>query len=91
MNIHQLHTLSGLAIVLALLCKVLLHFYLDYLHERNLSINSILVMPVHYLSPYKGEVKPGYVKWKYLCNSFLVLAGMSLVMNIIYGVLIYTG
>jgi hypothetical protein len=88
MDLHFLHTVSGLAIVLSLLCKVALHFYIDYAHQRNVSLSAILVNPLLYLDPYKSLVNPEYIKWKYLCNSFLWLTGISLLLNIIFGILI---
>ena len=90
MDLHFLHTLSGLAIVLSISCKVALHFYIDYAHQRKLSLSAILVMPLYYLLPYKSPVNMDYMKWKYLCNSFLWLTGISLLLNIIFGILIYT-
>ncbi len=89
MDLHFLHTVSGLAIILSFLCKVALHFYIDSLHGRNLGISSLLVMPKLYIRLYKSVVNPEYVKWKYLCNSFLLLTAASLLLNIIFGILIY--
>jgi hypothetical protein len=90
MDLHFLHTVSGLAIILSLLCKVSLHFYIDYEHQRDVSLSTLLVMPLLYLRPYKSPVNADYIKWKYLCNSFLLLTGISLLLNIIFGILIYT-
>ena len=90
MNLHFLHTVTGLAIILSLVCKVALHYYIDYAHQRNVSLSALLVMPLFYLRPYKSPVDMVYIKWKYLCNSFLWLTGISLLLNIIFGILIYT-
>jgi hypothetical protein len=90
MDLHFLHTVSGLAIVLSLLCKVALHFYIDLAHQRPTSLGNLFVMPLLYLRPYSSEVRADYIKWKYLCNSFLLLSGVSLLLNIIFGILIYT-
>ena len=88
MNLHILHTISGIAIILFLLCKVVIHFYIDYLQGRGFSASSILVMPLVYLRPYISGVASRFTKLKYLCNAFLVLACLSLLLNIIVGVLI---
>jgi hypothetical protein len=89
MDIHFLHTVSGLAIVLSFLCKVALHFYIDSAHHRSAGLGGLLVMPLLYMRPYSSEVRADYLKWKYLCNSFLWLTVLSLVLNIIFGILIY--
>jgi hypothetical protein len=88
MDIHLLHTLSGIAILLSLLCKVLVHFYLDYLHQRNLSLGSLLIMPLVYLLPYKSKVDIRYAALKITCNFFLVFSGVALILNVIIGILL---
>jgi len=80
MDLHFLHTVSGLAIVLSLLCKVALHYYIDYAHQRNVSLSALLVTPLVYLRLYKSPVNKDFIKWKYLCNSFLWLTGISLIL-----------
>jgi hypothetical protein len=88
LNLHLLHTLSGIAIVIALLGKIFIHFYLDYVHGRTAGLNSILIMPLLYLRSYKSNVDSKYNKLKYLCNTFFVLACLSLLLNVVFGVLI---
>ncbi|MEI6059891.1 MAG: hypothetical protein WCR72_04235 [Bacteroidota bacterium] len=88
MSLHFLHTLSGIAILLALGCKVLVHFYLDYIQEQSSGFNSVLLIPLQYLLPYKSPVEHKYQGLKYLCNSFFALACLSLILNIIFGVLV---
>jgi hypothetical protein len=90
MNLQLLHTLSGFMIVLSLLSKVIVHYYLDDLHDRAISPGAILFSPFQYLLPYKPDVKNEYLKLKRLCNFFLALAAISLILNIIFGVLIYS-
>jgi hypothetical protein len=89
MNLQQLHTLSGFMIVLSLLSKIIVHYYLDHLHDRTISPMAIFLSPIQYLLPYKPDVKNEYLKLKRLCNFFLALAGISLILNIIVGVFIY--
>ena len=88
MNLHLLHTLSGSAILLSLLCKIILHFYLDYIHGRSIGLSSIVILPLLYLGPYNSQVNGEYKILKYICNSFLVFTYISLLLNIIIGVLI---
>ncbi len=52
---------------------------------------SLLISPGYYLRPYRSSVDPSAAKWKYLCNSCLVLSVVSLVLNIVIGLAIYAG
>jgi hypothetical protein len=89
MNLHLLHTLTGFGIILSLLCKVVIHLYIDYSKEKYLNLNSILVMPLVYLLPYNSGLQGKYTKLKFVCNSFFVLACISLLLNIVFGILIF--
>ena len=89
MNLQQLHTLSGFMIVLSLLGKIIVHYYLDHLHDRTISPMAIFLSPIQYLLPYKPDVKNEYLILKRLCNFFLALVSISLILNIFVGVLIY--
>ena len=89
MNLQVLHTISGIMIVLSVLGKIIVHYYLYYLHDRTISPATILLSPFQYLLPYKPGVKNEHLKLKRLCNFFLVLAAISLILNIIFGVIIY--
>jgi hypothetical protein len=88
MNFHLLHNLSGFAILLSLLAKIIIHLYLDYYQGRNISLGSIIMMPLLYLKPYRYEVRAEYLNLKTICNTCLVIAGISLFLNIIFGVLL---
>jgi len=89
MILRILHTVSGCIIILSLIGKVIVHYYLDYLHDNNISPGSILLMPLHYLLPYKISVKNEYQKLKHFCNFLLLLAAIALLLNITFGILIY--
>jgi len=89
MNLQQLHNLSGFMIVLSLLSKIIIHYSLDHLHNRTVSPTAILLTPFQYLLPYKPDVKNEYLNLKRLCNFFLALAAISLILNIFVGVIIY--
>ncbi len=87
MNWHLLHNLSGTAIFLSLMIKIAVHFYLDYLHGRRLGFYSIFMMPFQYLVPYKSAVNKEYKRMKNLCNSLIIITYISLLLNIISGVM----
>ena len=89
MILRILHTVSGCIIVLSLIGKIIVHYYLDRLQEKNISPGSILLMPLHYLLPYRMNVKNEYRKLKHFCNFLLILAAIALFLNIIFGILIY--
>jgi hypothetical protein len=89
MNFHFLHTLTGIALFISMILKVIIHYYLNYLNGRNLGLNSFLIMPTQYLIPFRENVSIENLTLKYLCNSFLVITCISLILNIIFGILIY--
>jgi hypothetical protein len=89
MDLHLLHTITGFGIILSLLCKVVIHLYLDYrLHKESISLYSILITPLVYLRPYRYDGNGPFKILVSICNSFLLLAGSSLLLNIIFGVLV---
>ncbi len=89
MLLNVLHTISGCVIVLSLLGKVATHYLLNRSRGTGAGFNSIIVMPLQYLLPYKYDVNIKYQSLKYWCNFLLLLAVIALVLNIIFGVLIY--
>jgi len=89
MNFHFLHTLTGIVLFISLIFKVIIHYYLNYLNGRNLGLNSFLIMPTQYLIPFRENVSIENLTLKYLCNSFLVISCISLILNIIFGILIF--
>jgi ABC-type glycerol-3-phosphate transport system permease component len=89
MIFHSFHTITGFVIVLSLTGKFIIHLYLDHLHNGGLGLNSILIMSLIYLKPYKSTVKSEFNYLRYLCNSFLIVACISLLLNVIFGLLIY--
>ncbi len=90
MILHLLHTLSGYAIILFLISKIIIHYYLDHLQGRDLGLSSMLLMPLQYISLYKSNVNSEYSGLKYLCNLLLILTFISLIANVIFGLLIYS-
>ena len=86
MNLHLLHTVSGAAIILSLLLKILLHYYLDYVHGRSVGVMSMFIFPRQYFIPYKSAVDNDHTKLKYLCNFFFVLSCISFILNVIVGI-----
>ncbi len=88
---HLAHTLTGFGILFFMLCKLVLHYYLDGRHLRSLGLMSLLISPGYYLRPYRLSVDPSAAKWKYLCNSCLVLTAVSLFLNILIGLAIFVG
>jgi len=85
---HSLHNLSGFLIIIAFISKVGLHFYLDHLSQRSISLTKIFLFPLQYILPYKEEASKKNMILKRTCNFFLLLTAAALVMNIISGVLI---
>jgi hypothetical protein len=87
MNLHVLHNLSGIAIVLSLILKIAIHYYLEHLRDRSLGFSSIFIMPLQYLMPYKSSATGERNRLKYLCNGLIVLAYVSLLLNVFFGLL----
>jgi len=88
MNLHLLHTLSGIAVLLSIFCKLIIHLYIDYLQEKNTNLYSILSSPFSYFLPCRFSGNCDYGKLNFLCNFFLLLTALSLILNICAGILI---
>ena len=89
MIFHTLHNISGYLVLLAILAKVITHYYLDKLYQRNVGLASILLMPLKYLKPYRADVNCNHILLKKVCNFMLPLAGIFLLLNLILGLGIY--
>ncbi|MFN8153819.1 MAG: hypothetical protein U0Y08_05970 [Bacteroidia bacterium] len=90
MSLHLYHNLSGGAIVFFIVCKVVVHYYLDKRHQRNPGLSIWLVSPGYYFRWYRLPVEPGAVIWKQICNACLVLVLVVLVLNFVIGLVIYS-
>ena len=82
---HSLHNLAGFLIIVAFVSKVGLHFYLDHLSHRSISLNNIFLFPLQYIRPYNEGVIKKHIILKRISNFFLLLTAAALVLNIISG------
>jgi hypothetical protein len=89
MNYNSLHTLSGILIFISISCKIILHYYLDYKHYRSISFIYSFITPLPYFHKYNKTVHNRFLKIKRLCNLFLYLTIVFLILNIIIGVILY--
>jgi len=89
MNLSLLHNLSGCTIFLALMAKVALQLWLDYLQTNVFSFRSIVLFPKHYFLPYRNKVDGPCRNLKKVANFLLIVAAVALVVNIVAGLLIY--
>jgi len=87
--LNLLHNLSGFLLFIAFVSKIIIHYYLDFLHQRKLGLMSLITMPLYYLKRYTNQVENRYVILKTICNLCLTFALISLVLNFIFGVIIY--
>jgi|GEM_PF-2890308 hypothetical protein len=88
-NLHQLHTASGMIIVLAFCVKVCLHVYLDQAMGKAKTWQSILFFPLPFMNLYKAEVSNEYRLTKIVCNAMLYLTITALILNLIFGLNLY--
>ena len=84
-NLHQLHTASGIIIVLAFCVKVCLHVYLDQAMGKVKSWQSFLFFPLPFMNLYKAEVSNEYRLTKFVCNAMFYLIITALILNLIIG------
>lgn len=84
-NLHQLHTASGMIIVLAFCVKVCLHVYLDQSMGKAKTWQSILFFPLPFMNLYKAEVSDEYRVTKVVCNAMFYLTITALILNLIIG------
>jgi len=89
LSLHILHSITGAIIFLAMLGKIILHYYLNYLHQRNTNLASLYMMPLQYLQRYKQPILHQYFNLKWSCNFLFILALCALVANITIGLIIY--
>lgn len=87
--LNLLHNLSGFLIIIAFVTKIVIHYYLDVLHQRNLGLMSLITLPLYYLKRYTNQVESRYATLKTICNLCLPIAIFSLGFNFIFGLLIY--
>ena len=83
--LNLLHNLSGFILIIALVNKIVIHYYLDFLHQRNLEMMLLIAMPIYYLKPYTNQVENRYASLKSICNLCLPIALISLELNFIIG------
>ena len=84
-NLHQLHTASGIIIVLAFCVKVSLHIYLDQAMGKAKTWESALFFPLPFMTLYKAEVSDEYRVTKIVCNAMFYLTITALILNLIIG------
>jgi succinate dehydrogenase/fumarate reductase cytochrome b subunit len=89
MVLNILHTISGLLIIIFFIGKVILHYYLDYKYNRNISFLYSLATPMQYFRPYKRMVDDGLLRLQRICNLFLTFTLIAIVLNILLGIGIY--
>jgi hypothetical protein len=82
-----LHTISGSLFLLSLLAKIGLHYYIDKSMERGGGLSSFVVDPFMYFKFYKLQVTGKFAPAKRLCNLSLKLVYISLLANIVVGLL----
>jgi len=54
-----------------------------------MAFSYILMNPFQYFLPYRDPVKNGFNKLKGICNCLWILTLLALLLNIIFGVIIY--
>lgn len=89
MHLNILHTISGIAILLFLFIKIILHLYLDHSMDKESSAASIFFSPLIYLKPYKRKVPDTKQRLVPLCNLMLILCFASLIINLLIGFIIF--
>jgi hypothetical protein len=88
MNIlSDLHTLSGILFVASFAIKIPLHAYLDFKIGKKNTVQSIVFFPLTYLGLYQNQVEKKYQFMKKACTILFCLGMISLVVNVIVGIL----
>ena len=86
LNLHTLHTITGIAILALLAGKIILHLWLDYRLGQRIGIAMLLLFFMRFFQSYKNEVPQALKPWKRICNIFLPLALIMLLLNFIIGI-----
>jgi hypothetical protein len=85
--IHQLHTLSGILLLISICLKIPVHAYLSYISGKKNPIQSILFFPLTYLGRYRDKVDAKYEGIKTLCNLLFFSAILFFVLNLVVGLI----
>ena len=88
-NLHQLHTASGMIVLLAFILKVGIQIYLDNSLEKAKTWQSILFFPLPFMTPYRGKVSAENQGMKNLCNLMFYTCIIALCINLFVGILEY--
>lgn len=88
-NLHQLHTATGIIIVLAFCVKVCIHVYLDQAMGKTKTWQSILFFPLPFMTPYRQKVGAENQGMKNLCNLMFYTYVIALSVNLVVGILEY--
>ena len=85
--ISTLHTLSGVLFLVSFGIKIPLHAYLDFKSGKKNSVQSIVFFPLTYLGLYQNQVDNKFQFLKKSCTFLFCLGMISLVVNVIVGIL----
>ncbi|MHA8081489.1 hypothetical protein VR610_10050 [Aquirufa regiilacus] len=88
-NLHQLHTASGMIVLLAFILKVGIQIYLDNSLGKAKTWQSILFFPLPFMTPYRGKVSAENHEMKNLCNLMFYTCVVALSINLVVGILEY--
>jgi len=89
MLLQILHNLTGFLLIFSFVGKIILHYYLDHLHNRATGFVYSWLTPKPYFLPYKLPVENKYAQLKFLCNIFFTVAVISLLANLMVGLIIF--
>jgi hypothetical protein len=89
MTLNIWHTISGLLIIICFISKVVVHYYLDYKHQKDINFLYSLFNPLQYFQKYKSPVDVRFEKLKQLCNLLLTFTFIAIIVNIFVGAGIY--
>ena len=87
--INTIHTVSGILLLITLITKIGLHIYLDKRIGISKSFYMFISAPFLFLNPYKKDVPERYSTIKIYTNISLLIFILSLIINIILGLLTF--
>ena len=88
-NLHLLHTVSGIIVLLAFILKVGIHIYLDNSLDKAKTWQAILFFSLTFMTPYREKVGAENRGMKNLCNLMFYTCIIALIVNLVVGILEY--
>ncbi len=85
-HLSLIKTFSGIGFIIFILFKIVLHVYLDYVHQQIVSLAVYIYNPAVLFKRYRVPVLAESEPARLICNSFLYAFYLLLAVNFMTGI-----